>query len=61
MIGFEENDISGEFGTSSYGDTRIYRLIHKNSKHTEQMKLTYPLWELIEREAGLITPDSKLL
>lgn len=51
VLGLERNTSSGQLGSSSFGETRIYRTMHSVAKQTEAMKEAIPLWNKIEEES----------
>ena len=61
MVGFERNRTSGEMGTSSYGNTRIWRVTHDKVIKNDMMRESRQLWDEWEREAGLETPEQKIV
>ena len=63
VLGLERNHASGALGSSSYGETRIYRILHDLEIHTRMMRDTLPLWKEIEEDSQtqLLTPGALLL
>ena len=52
VLGLERNYSSGAFGTSSCGETRIWRRSNPEKMDVEMMDESLALWKEIERETG---------
>ena len=53
VIGFEKNGRSGELGTASSGETRIWRITHANDEKNKMMTEALKMWRDVEQATGV--------
>jgi hypothetical protein len=52
VIGFEKNEDSAQFGTSSFGETRIWRVTHADKERNDMMVESLEMWREIEQKTS---------
>lgn len=53
VLGLEQYTRPGSIGTSSYGETRLWRNTHPEKIRNDMMREAVPLWEELQEEAGV--------
>jgi sarcosine oxidase len=53
VLGFEQFSKPGSLGSSSFGETRLWRVTHGNAYKNRMMRDAVKLWREIEQEAGV--------
>ena len=52
VLGLEKFSNSGSIGTSSFGDTRIWRFSHSDDRYTNMMGEALEIWREVEQKTG---------
>ena len=52
VLGIEKAPKEGFIGTSSFGETRMWRESHMDKFKNDMMKDALPMWEELEKESG---------